>query len=180
MRDRFQAEVTVADAGANLGWPRLEGTLCAAAEEAESLTPDAREGYGSIYDSPCTDIRHLTAPIVSYATGRQGNCATIGGVVYRGAALPWLTGTYVFGDYCSGRIWALDGDVDTGWSMTLIVQAEPYNSSLGVDENGELLVLALGGRIYRLVEADDDVASSVTHQPLTRFIGARWLASLRP
>ena len=29
-------------------------------------------------------------------------------VVYRGAAMPELQGWYVYGDYCSGRVWALD------------------------------------------------------------------------
>ena len=37
-----------------------------------------------------------------------GKCAVTGGYVYRGSAIPDLQGWYVYGDYCTGEIWALD------------------------------------------------------------------------
>ena len=37
----------------------------------------------------------------------NGRCAVTGGYVYRGSNIPALRGWYVFGDYCSGEIWAI-------------------------------------------------------------------------
>jgi len=171
--NNLQEEVTVVERGANLGWPILEGTLCANGDELESSQAHAIEGHGSIYDSRCNDIQNLTAPLISYANRRHMNSAIIGGVVYRGAAMPWLNGTYVFGDYCSGRIWALDGDLDAGWRMIEVADLERFINSIGVDAHGEILVLTLGGPIYRLAEAGGAFASSVTHRPLVTFMARR-------
>ena len=33
-------------------------------------------------------------------------CSVTGGYIYRGSRIPWLYGYYVFGDYCTGKIWA--------------------------------------------------------------------------
>ena len=86
-------EVNVVPAGAapglNFGWPRMEATHC----------------YPS--GSAC-DRQGLTLPAAEY--GRGGNCSVTGGAVYRGAAQPLLRGAYLFGDYCSGRIWSLHRD----------------------------------------------------------------------
>src|SRR5262249_14773988 len=34
----------------------------------------------------------------------SGDCAIIGGYVYRGAAIPALSGAYVYGDFCTGNV----------------------------------------------------------------------------
>ena len=36
--------------------------------------------------------------------------SVVGGVVYRGAQIPELQGSYIFGDYASGNIWAMQYD----------------------------------------------------------------------
>ncbi|MDE2903078.1 MAG: PQQ-dependent sugar dehydrogenase [Chloroflexota bacterium] len=169
----FQEEVTVARPGANLGWPRIEGTLCTAVAEFESLSADALESHESIYDSPCKAIHDVARPIMTYAARHHGNCAIIGGIVYGGASMPWLAGTYLFGDYCSGRIWALADDVDAGWRMVQMADLEHPIISFGVDGNGELLVLTHDGPIYRLAEAVLGSAPSVTHRPLVTFSARR-------
>ena len=45
-------------------------------------------------------------PIAVY--GHSLGCSVTGGYVYRGIDYPGLAGGYIFGDYCSGRIWGLD------------------------------------------------------------------------
>ena len=68
--------------GLNYGWNRMEGTHC----------------FNSILGC---DQTGLTAPFTEYEHG-SGDCAVIGGYVYRGSAIPGLQGTYLFGDECSG------------------------------------------------------------------------------
>ena len=62
---------------------------------------------------------------------------------------PELFGRYVFGDYCTGQIWAMD-PVGAGWQSTLIVDEGFGLTSFGEDVDGELYV-TLGDEVYRLV-----------------------------
>jgi glucose/arabinose dehydrogenase len=84
--------------------------------------------------------------------GHSLGCSVTGGFVYRGSALRWLRGWYVFGDYCSGRIWRLlfrNGRLEFDhrlWRDTAL-----NISSFGETSRGELLVVDHGGTIYRLV-----------------------------
>ena len=49
----------------------------------------------------------LVMPVLTYEHGDDG-CSISGGAVYRGAAIPELAPAYVYSDYCSGKLWALD------------------------------------------------------------------------
>ena len=63
----------------------------------------------------------------------------IGGYVYRGSAIPDLNGSYVYGDYCSGEIWA--GSQQNGaWSSVLLSINVPSLTTFGQDGGGELYV----------------------------------------
>ena len=86
------------------------------------------------------------APLLEYRHGP--GCSVTGGYVYRGTRLPGLVGAYVYGDYCSGQIWAVrvvDGVVTE--------QAEIGNVdrlvSFGEDITGELYALSLDGPVLR-------------------------------
>jgi hypothetical protein len=74
-----------------------------------------------------------------------------GGVVYRGSAYPALAGAYLFSDYCSGTIWAIDaaaGKVDV---PAIVGESHRAISSFGEDEAGEVYVTDLGGELLRIV-----------------------------
>ena len=116
-------EVSLVTPGANLGWPVFEGERCNAEERA-------------------CDALDATPPVATY--GRDLGCAVIGGVHHP------ANGAYLFGDYCSGRIWALDGDAETGWSMRRIAHAGRRILSFGYGTDGEVYVLTEGGPILRL------------------------------
>ena len=73
--------------GGNYGWRLMEGRSC-----YRPASGCERPG--------------LELPIAEYEHG-QGRCSITGGYVYRGAAIPELVGTYLFGDYCSGEIFGL-------------------------------------------------------------------------
>ncbi len=117
--------------GENYGWPILEGTHCFQRDDCST------EG--------------LQLPVAEY--DHDQGCSVTGGYVYRGAAYPAFSGAYFYGDYCSGRIWALSRDSEGRWQSTPLLDAGLSISSFGQDEAGELYVLDLnGGAVYRLVD----------------------------
>jgi hypothetical protein len=74
--------------------------------------------------------------------------------VYRGTAYPVLVGGYVYGDYCSGRIWVVSAGASSPATGTLVRSdtASPHLaiSSFGESESGELYVCDLNGAVYRI------------------------------
>jgi glucose/arabinose dehydrogenase len=116
--------------GTNFGWNRLEGSHC----------------Y-----QPSTGCEEpgLTLPVTEY--GHDQGCTVIGGDVYRGSTQPLLAGAYLFADYCSGRVWAIDPSVDGARSPTLVASTDHAFSAFGEDEAGELYAVDLsGGTLLRL------------------------------
>lgn len=90
----------------------------------------------------------FTDPIHEYAHGDDG-CSVTGGFVYRGRQAPDLVGAYVFGDFCSGRIWTLQRD-GKSVKRTLLHETTMKITSFGEDAAGELYVLDRAGGVYRL------------------------------
>jgi glucose/arabinose dehydrogenase len=135
-------EVSVLPAGtggANLGWNTMEGDVC----------------YGA---SDC-DTEGLTMP-VAVISHNDGACSVIGGYVYRGSAIPALSGGYVYTDLCIGTLWVLDAAaaVATGTAEPVAVgQGGGQMVSFGEGDDGELFVVDQGGSILRLV-ADPSAA----------------------
>lgn len=126
-----------ADGGANLGWPITEGTHC--------FDPDAG-----------CDTDGLLLPVVEYPLA-EGNCAVLGGYVYRATALPPLDGHYFYSDHCSGFLRSFryaDGEAVQQRDWTEQVGALAGVTSFGLDADGELLLTTReGGRVLRLVPA---------------------------
>jgi glucose/arabinose dehydrogenase len=115
--------------GLNFGWPITEGVHC--------------------FRQDSCDRAGLELPVHEYGHGENG-CSVTGGYVYRGSAFPALAGAYLFGDYCSGRIWGLT-EREGGWEVVLLADTGLTVSSFGEDEAGELYVTDLSqGVILRL------------------------------
>lgn len=127
----FQAAGT--PPGQNFGWPILEGNTC--------------------YQRQTCDRSGLQLPILEYKTYQAGNCVVIGGQVYRGQRYPLLQGAYLYGDFCTGRIWAAARDANGAWISTEMLKLDnTLISSFGEDAAGELYVTDIyRGMIYRLV-----------------------------
>ncbi|MDQ3811358.1 MAG: PQQ-dependent sugar dehydrogenase [Chloroflexota bacterium] len=118
--------------GENYGWPMNEGTEC--------LEPER-----------CQDAS-LVKPVVTY--GHDMNCSVTGGYVYRGKEIGALIGTYVFGDLCTGGIFAVRGAPNQGATRVELSFSPIKISSFGEDASGELHVVDLqGGVVYRIAEA---------------------------
>ncbi len=115
--------------GENYGWSCKEG--------------DVVRNY-----NPC-DGSPLTEPILVY--DHDFGCAVTGGFVYRGM-IGGLHGRYVFGDYCSGRIWfAVDGQ--TGWTAAEWGTSTGYGlASFGEGDDGELYLTDRDdGEVYKII-----------------------------
>ena len=65
---------------------------------------------------------------------------------------PALNGIYLYGDYCSGKIWGLASDGQGGWTSRLLLESGLRVSSFGEDEAGEVYLTDLsGGKVYHVV-----------------------------
>ena len=79
-------------------------------------------------------------------------CSVTGGYAYRGAVLSSLRGWYVFGDFCSGRIWRLkymNGRLVRG--RALMLDTNLNITSFGEGVQGELYVTHQPGQVWRIV-----------------------------
>lgn len=124
-------EIDVVERGANYGWRKMEGDAC--------YTPSTNCDDGTI-----------THPMATYDHA-NGGCAVIGGIVYRGTALPELYGAYLFADYCNGRVSALRWD-GMNVDVQQVAKASANGiSSFGEDRDGEMLMTNVTyGQIWRL------------------------------
>jgi hypothetical protein len=75
-----------------------------------------------------------------------------GGYVYRGQQFLSLTGNYLYGDYCSGKVWSLFRQAGGSWVNNQVFdQPGMFISSFGEDMNGELYLLSYGdGVVYQV------------------------------
>ncbi|MGZ7180494.1 MAG: PQQ-dependent sugar dehydrogenase [Halobacteriota archaeon] len=131
-QDRIE-EIDVVLNGRNYGWNVMEGSLC----------------YSLL--SACNQTG-LELPVWEY--NHSVGYAVIGGFVYRGAAHPDLEGAYIYGDYGSGRIWALWYNGTGAPANTELALTGLNISSFGVDSHNELFICALDGNIYKLHASD--------------------------
>ena len=121
-------EVDIAHTGGNYGWNRLEGDRCFS-------PPSGCDAGGTV------------APVATY--DHDEGCSITGGVVYRGSTVAGIAGAYLYGDFCSGRIWGLNA-ADPA-SAVVIAESGANIASFGVDADGEVYVLTFGGPVLRVV-----------------------------
>ena len=121
-------EIDIIKPGANYGWNIVEGTLC-------------------FRDSPCSS-EGLEPPVAEY--GRNGGCSVTGGYVYRGERIPSLVGAYLYGDFCTGNIWALRYDGGKVVGQALIADTGLQIASFAEGPDGEVYILSFTGEIARL------------------------------
>jgi hypothetical protein len=109
---------------------------------------------GSHCYSPSTGCNQsgLTLPIVDY--DHSQGCSVTGGYIYRGDQIPSLRGYYIYGDYCSGNIWALAYNGSVVTENILLVDSGLRITSFGEDPAGNLYILDRQGGIYTLVETE--------------------------
>ena len=143
--DRESGELWVGDVG--------QGTL----EEIDRVVPGGNYGWRCFegtepFNSTCgPNASSSLPPVAQY--GRTAGQSVTGGHVYRGAAIPALSGRFVFGDFVTGRVWHIARDTSPTLTLT---DADGFASGLSISSfglglDGELYVVDYGGSLHRLV-----------------------------
>jgi glucose/arabinose dehydrogenase len=120
-------------AGTNFGWSYYEGN--------------------SVFKVQPINRTHLKFPAIVYphaTSSGPGNCAVMGGYVYRGKILTRLRGEYLYADNCSGRIWKRRATGGRPVLMHISFQVANIDS-FGEGSAGGLYVISLDGSVYKLV-----------------------------
>jgi uncharacterized repeat protein (TIGR03806 family) len=125
-------EIDLVERGGNYGWRCREGA--------------------NPYNAAGCPAGGLIDPVVQYPH-TNGNVSVTGGYVYRGDAIPALRGRYVFGDFASGRIWALADNGSGGYDLEELLDTPAQIPAFGIDASGEVYFVEYGGsgRMRRLV-----------------------------
>jgi uncharacterized protein (TIGR03437 family) len=129
-------EIDIIESGGNYGWRVFEGTHCT------FLGPE-----------PC-DPGLFTPPIYEYGH-TSDRCSVTGGYVYRGSLSTFPSGSYLFGDFCTGEIFIFNDN-----SVSPLLDTDQLLVSFGEDEAGELYVVGLGGNIFRLAASVETVSAA--------------------
>jgi glucose/arabinose dehydrogenase len=124
-------EIDIIESGGNYGWKLMEGKHC--------------------YVSNCEQTG-LKPPVWEYP--RNQGVSVTGGFVYRGSLLPSLDGEYVYADFGSQKVWALDAtDINSPVNRELVTANFPI-ASFGVDVDNEIYLCGFDGKIHRLEEVE--------------------------
>lgn len=145
-------EIDIIESGKNYGWNTMEGFHC--------------------YDPPTgCDETGLELPIWEYALYVNDDCSVTGGFVYRGDKYFSMSGKYIYGDYCTGRIWALEYDgINPAVNEELITTGLNI-SSFGLDRNNEIYFCSLGnGRIYRITSDEPGSKGDINQDDLINIL----------
>lgn len=123
-------EINIVQAGGNYGWNIRESK--------HWFRPDGNDDRDDLID-PVWEYHHDIGKSIT------------GGAVYRGSRVPELAGMYVYADYVSGRLWALDfeknsSEVKGNYSLT--GKNQPI-MSFGEDQSGDLYFTTPFGQIFR-------------------------------
>lgn len=117
--------------GANLGWPRYEGS---------ETYDDGRELHD---DSPLGPVYELSHD--------DEWCSISGGVVYRGSAIPDLDGAFLFSDYCRPGLASIRlGDDGVVAETVVLSDAVGGVVSVDTDLDGEVWIVTHDGWLRRL------------------------------
>src|SRR4051812_39305695 len=118
--------------GGNCGWPVMEGRVALRSD----VTPGPTPIIPPVKDHPHTEANSV-----------------IGGPIYRGKMLTELAGSFIYGDYITGTIWAIRPDKDGAYSHRTLVDTDQRIVAFLEGAGGELFVVDydLTGQIYELL-----------------------------
>jgi glucose/arabinose dehydrogenase len=125
-------------------------------EEIDHVGVPAAHDFGwsckegnSTYDAGECAGRHITPPIHVIPHSPGGNCAVIGGDVYRGHKYASVAGgLYIYSDNCSGRVWGLR-KAGGKWQNAQIGSLSGAPSDIGLSHSGEVYAVTLDGVLHR-------------------------------
>tara|TARA_B110001454_G_C12694008_1_gene423505 strand:- start:463 stop:1731 length:1269 start_codon:yes stop_codon:yes gene_type:complete len=136
--------------GQNFGWNIMEGFHCYP-EEIECNNTNLIE---PIWEYP-NNANYLKT-LAGIKQNKMDGCSITGGYVYRGNKIPEFYGRYIFGDYCTGKVWSFiyeNGETKniknhTPEILNSMNKNSFYLSSFGKTNEGELFIVDYNGGIY--------------------------------
>ena len=149
--DRETGDLWIADVGQN-AWEEINVAPATGGVDAGkglSFGWSAFEGDERYNDDVSGDGH--TAPLATYS--HDEGCSVSGGVRVRGGQVPALEGRYVYADYCSGKVWALEvtgegADIAAGRTVELPSVDAP--TAVVDGPAGEVYILSASGPVYRV------------------------------
>jgi glucose/arabinose dehydrogenase len=147
--DRSTGDLWIADVGQGQ-WEEVDAAWAAdGGGRGLNFGWSAWEGNHRFNDDQSPD--GVTPPIHEYEHLEQ-DCSISGSALYRGSAIPALVGWYVFADYCSGQVRALQ-IADRAVVKQVSLGQVPSVTAVSEGPDGELFVLSGGGQIYAMAPA---------------------------
>lgn len=133
-------EITLAAAGADLGWSDMEGFHCFGGSPCDtSAGPNEVNADG------------ITMPLIEYSHG-GGRCSVTGGAVYRSCEVPAWDGLYFYSDFCTGELFGLVWDGNTVTDLGVLLDHNELPLGNGWNAHGDVFVTTvdaiLGGPIF--------------------------------
>jgi len=107
----------------------------------------AFEGFERFNDDQVADDAALPRFVYDHGSGR---CSVTGGTVARGEGAGDLAGWYLFGDYCSGQIWALDPTAPPTAPRVIEIARLDAVVSISAGPDGDLSAVSDLGTVARL------------------------------
>jgi len=142
-------EVNLIENGGNYGWSRFQDDV--------------------IWNNDVPNQDNMVGAVISYDHS-NGDRSITGGYVYRGSNIastdPDINGKYIYGDFATGRVWALDYNETAGnATSTLLFRTNGQAiSSFGEDERGNLYFSNYGAnaaQLFQLVDGDSEEGTVV-------------------
>jgi len=152
--DRSNGNLWIGDVGQNR-YEEVDRAVRTSAGPGRGLNWGWRvmEGFHCYNPATGCSTSGKTRPLLEYSHAANARCAVTGGYVYRGTAIPALAGWYVYGDYCSGEVWAVSSTASSKPTPVRLLGAGSGRliSGFGQDDAGELYLCDLNGTVYRIV-----------------------------
>lgn len=142
--DPATGDIYIADVGQNQ-WEEIN-YLPAGAHKGANFGWDYFEGSHSFEGSPPPELDPVM-PVWEY--DHSQGCSITGGVVYRGSMPAWQ-GIYLYGDFCSGKVWGLLQDAQGEWQNQLLYESGANITAFSSGPQGEVYLIDRSGRILRL------------------------------
>jgi glucose/arabinose dehydrogenase len=147
--DRSTGDLWIADVGQNQ-WEEVDVAWAAdGAGKGMNFGWSAMEASHPYNGDQSAD--GATPPIHEYEHLGQ-DCSISGSALYRGSAIPALVGWYVFADYCSGQVRALQ-IVDRAVAKQVPLGKAANVTAVSAGPDGELFVASSDGPIYAITSA---------------------------
>ena len=148
--DTETGDLWIGDVGQN-AWEEID-YQSANSQGGENYGWNCYEGFASFENSGCND--QYTEPVHTYENnGYPNDCSITGGFVYRGTNYPNFNGHYIFGDYCTGKIFTLSDQANANFDLSTQENTDIFISCFGEDSNGELYLADRNtGEIFSVVD----------------------------